>query len=101
MKQKQKLMLDYAIDEFLKQLIEVLPPIASDKLGITERVERAQSNLNKASSESLGRFSQLQEYSTIDFGRRAQAAIYQSLWLRELAYKMLPTAVENNHAENA
>jgi signal transduction histidine kinase len=82
---------DKTIDEFLKYLIEVMPPLVADKLGITERLERVQA-VNKVGVESgqFGRFSNLREYSTVDMGKRAQAAIYQSLWLRELAYRMVP-----------
>lgn len=82
---------DKTIDEVLKYLIEVMPPLVADKLGITERVERANA-VNKVGTESgqWGRFSNLREYSSEDMGRRAQQAIYQSLWLREMAYRMVP-----------
>ncbi len=82
---------DKTIDEVLKYLIEVMPPLVADKLGITERVERA-NTVNKVGTESgqWGRFSNLREYSSEDTGRRAQQAIYQSLWLREMAYRMVP-----------
>ncbi len=88
---------DRTIDEFLKYLNEVMPPLVADKLGITERLERA-SAVNKVGIESgqFGRFSNLREYSSVDMGRRAQAAIYQSLWLRELAYRMVPGIKESN-----
>lgn len=82
---------DKAIDEVLKYLIEVMPPPLADKLGITERVDRANS-VNRVGTESgqWGRFNHLREYSSEDMGRRAQQAIYQSLWLSELAYRMVP-----------
>lgn len=86
-----KPIVDKTIDEVLKYLIEVMPPLVADKLGITERVDRANA-VNKVGTESgqWGRFSNLREYSSEDMGRRAQQAIYQSLWLRELAYRMVP-----------
>ncbi|CAN5449880.1 hypothetical protein BH10CYA1_BH10CYA1_26480 [soil metagenome] len=86
-----KPIVDKTIDEVLKYLIEVMPPLVADKLGITERVDRANA-VNKVGTESgqWGRFSNLREYSSEDMGRRAQQAIYQSLWLREMAYRMVP-----------
>lgn len=86
-----KSIVDKTIDEVLKYLIEVMPPLVADKLGITERVDRANA-VNKVGTESgqWGRFSNLREYSSEDMGRRAQQAIYQSLWLREMAYRMVP-----------
>lgn len=74
--------------------------MVADKLGITERVERAnaQAKVAKVGTESgqFGRFNNLREYSSVDMGRRAQAAIYQSLWLRELAYRMVPGLKEQS-----
>ncbi len=86
-----KPIVDKTIDEVLKYLIEVMPPLVADKLGITERVDRANA-VNKVGTESgqWGRFSNLREYSSEDMGRRAQQGIYQSLWLKELAYRMVP-----------
>lgn len=86
-----KPIVDRAIDEVFKYLIEVMPPVVADKLGITERVERSVVP-NKVGTESgqWGRFSNLREYSSEEMGRRAQQSIYQSLWLRELAYRMVP-----------
>lgn len=86
-----KPILDRALDEVLKYLIEVMPPPMADRLGITERVERANA-VNKVGTDSgqWGRFNHIREYSTEDMGRRAQQSIYQSLWLRELAFRMVP-----------
>lgn len=86
-----KELVDKTIDGFLKYVIEVIPPPVADLLGISERLERANA-VNKVGTESgqWGRFNNLREYSSVDMGRRAQAAIYQSLWLRELAYRMVP-----------
>ncbi|HEY9679029.1 MAG TPA: ATP-binding protein [Drouetiella sp.] len=82
---------DKTIDEFLKFVIEIMPPVVANKLGITDRVEKANA-VNKVGTESgqYGRFNQVREYSSVDMGRRAQAAIYQSIWLRKLAYRMVP-----------
>lgn len=84
-------LLDKVVVGFLRSINEVLPPFAANALGITARLDRADSQ-NKVGIESgqFGRLSNLREYSSIDTGRRAQAAIYQSLWLQELAFRMVP-----------